>query len=55
MTVNTRGRLGQQWQYQRQVVLIQHPCQWLLVFGRRCVAKKSSFFFQYASEVAETR
>lgn len=55
VTVNTCGRLGQQWQCQRQVVLIQHPCQWLLVFGRRCVAKKSSFFFQYASEVAETR
>jgi hypothetical protein len=45
VTVNTCGRLGQQWQCQRQVVLIQHPCQWLLVFGGRCVAKKSSFFF----------
>jgi hypothetical protein len=55
VTVNTCGRPGQQWQCQRQVVLIQHPCQWLLVFGRRCVAKKSSIFSQYASEVAETR
>jgi hypothetical protein len=55
VAVDARGRPSQHWQRQCQVALKQHPCQWLLVFGRRCVAKQSSIFSQYASEVAETR
>lgn len=33
VTIDARGRPGQQWQCQCQVVMIQHPCQWFLVTG----------------------